>query len=1157
MGSYIHGLFGANGNQTQQPAAALRVTTSLQGVPLPWLLGGQQRLPANLIWYGGFYSVPAGGSGGGGKGGMFSSSGGGSGYNYFASFMLAACEGPDISAIEAIWINGGSNSLAAVSWATEFLGTYSQGLWSYGEALYPAQMLYYRGICHVDFANYPLYNSPSLPNFGIEPLSTNSYVIPGIPDGDPSVCWTKFFTDTYRGLGFPAARMGSLTNWQQYCIATGLVVSPVIAASSAASSFIADLLKATNSQARWSAGLLTVIPYGDTAITQGQLTTIPETHLVPAVASGYSYSYIPVTFVNQFVSDGGVKYVGSGIPLVAVSGYPAVGQYSRGGITPGVFGAAGTFSPGTYIFNPSDVGANIQITYTYAAVASYVPNNTPVYSLGLDNFLENQGTIGSGSSAKNSPVLIVRKPRDQMLNVIRTTYLDRTNLYNPVTLEVKNEASIQAFGRWRADSAKQFDFLCTAAAAQQSAALMLQREQIARTFQWTSPKEFILLDVMDLVQVSDPAQGLVSQTVRITEIQENADSSLTFTAEEFNGTATAPLYNIQPNSGYNSNYNSDPGLANPPIIFEPPDELGGGLVVWGATSGSNPAQWGGCNIWVSTDGGNNYVKVGGPVIGNSRMGVTTADFPTFPVSPIGQTIDATSTLSVNLTESLGTLASTSNAGAQQLATASYVGPISGGGEIVSYATATLGTPNNYALTYLVRGAYGSEDEIGDHPSGSYFARLDSGIFKYAFDQGLIGTTIYIKIQGFNIYQGGTQNLAECVAYPYTITGAALASALPTIQNVRTYYDVNLGFTVIDWDDISDFRPFKYQIRSGASFSAAITLGEVAHPPFRVPGDGTFWLSGVSQPTSGLTVYSENWVDVAISGAVVTQNVMLSIDLKALGWPGNFTGGLGIDHSINAIRTGAIGNILTDTNILTTTDILNYGGGSTSAGYYYPTGVFLDLGYITNASVAIAYKPTGVPVGQNILTITNILTTPDILGAAATEYIDVYPIINTAASAGGDLYALSPSDLYSVQYPDLYAAAGPAWNGWQKFSPGSYQTRFLDFGMYMLSEDSQITAYDLAFKITVTIPARIDQYSLTTSNSGTTAIVFKPTGASATAPFNGGASVGNLPAIQATIRNAQAGDQFVSSGLTLSGVNVEVVNSGSPVQRTIDLVVQGY
>ena len=110
---------------------------------------------------------------------------------------------------------------------------------------------------------------------------------------------------------------------------------------------------------------------------------------------------------------------------------------------------------------------------------------------------------------------------------------------------------------------------------------------------------------------------------------------------------------------------------------------------------------------------------------------------------------------------------------------------------------------------------------------------------------------------------------------------------------------------------------------------------------------------------------------------------------------------------------------------------------------------------------------------------------------------------------------------------------------------------------MLSEDSQITAYDLAFKITVTIPARIDQYSLTTSNSGTTAIVFKPTGASANAPFNGGASVGNLPAIQATIRNAQAGDQFVSSGLTLSGVNVEVVNSGSPVQRTIDLVVQGY
>ena len=112
MGSLFTGLFGKK--QTQQPASALRITTSLQGVPLPWLLGGQQRLPGNLIWYGDFFYESESASGGG-KGGLFSGSGG-SGYQYYASFVLAACEGPDIEAIVNIWNNGaaGANGVGGV-----------------------------------------------------------------------------------------------------------------------------------------------------------------------------------------------------------------------------------------------------------------------------------------------------------------------------------------------------------------------------------------------------------------------------------------------------------------------------------------------------------------------------------------------------------------------------------------------------------------------------------------------------------------------------------------------------------------------------------------------------------------------------------------------------------------------------------------------------------------------------------------------------------------------------------------------------------------------------------------------------------------------------------------------------------------------------------
>src|SRR5581483_6070945 len=102
----------------------------------------------------------------------------------------------------------------------------------------------------------------------------------------------------------------------------------------------------------------------------------------------------------------------------------------------------------------------------------------------------------------------------------------------------------------------------------------------------------------------------------------------------------------------------------------------------------------------------------------------------------------------------------------------------------------------------------------------------------------------------------------------------------------------------------------------------------------------------------------------------------------------------------------------------------------------------------------------------------------------------------------DLYALIPSDLYS--YPDLYAIGDYNWSGFQRFSPGTYQARALMFAMYLDTADPQTVAYDLQFAITITIPARVDTYAVTTSSSATTTITFQPTGAASPAPFNGGA-----------------------------------------------------
>ncbi len=60
-------LFGLNRpTQSVKPSAAMRIQTALQGTPIAILLGGQNRLPCNLIDYVDFEANPV--SNGGGKG---------------------------------------------------------------------------------------------------------------------------------------------------------------------------------------------------------------------------------------------------------------------------------------------------------------------------------------------------------------------------------------------------------------------------------------------------------------------------------------------------------------------------------------------------------------------------------------------------------------------------------------------------------------------------------------------------------------------------------------------------------------------------------------------------------------------------------------------------------------------------------------------------------------------------------------------------------------------------------------------------------------------------------------------------------------------------------------------------------------------------------
>ncbi len=411
---------------------------------------------------------------------------------------------------------------------------------------------------------------------------------------------------------------------------------------------------------------------------------------------------------------------------------------------------------------------------------TYTPDVTPVYSLGDDDFIVQESSVGMSSGVmpggpalrsaggsitggfNDDPVRITRSTPADATNSIQLECLDRSNSYNTGVVEAFDQAAIELYGVRRDGSLKARAIVDPINVAPIVAQLMLQRASLFRnTYTFRLGWKYCLLEPMDLVQITDARLGLSALTVRITAVEEDEEGTLSITAEDFfGGYSTAVLYPKQLGAGYVPNWSSPPGDINPPIIFEAPPALSsGGLEIWIALSGGR--NWGGAQVWISTDG-DSYASAG-TVTSPATQGTLISELPPHS-SP-----DATDPLSVDLTESQGQLGPVSPTDAANLLTLCYVG-----GELLAYQTATLTEPRKYELTTLYRGAYGTS--IIDHAAGAPFARLDGSIGRFPYPSSLIGQTIYLKFASFNIVGGGLQSLDLVPAFPYMIRGVGQSSS---------------------------------------------------------------------------------------------------------------------------------------------------------------------------------------------------------------------------------------------------------------------------------------------------------------------------------------------------------------------------------------------
>ncbi len=965
----MSGLFKSGGSSTASTVVytGLQVQTAVSALPIPIVLG-RYKIAPNVIWYENFQAIPVG-SGSGGKG--FGGGGSGSGqYDYTAAVILAICEGPIIG-IDEIWRGQSVYTLAELGLSL-FLGTTPQTTWSYLTAAYPTQAEAYQGTAFVCSSDYDLSSAATLDNHNFEVQGPfDSSGINGV-DADPAQIVNFFLTNAQCGVGFPSASIATSTlfgaggdaSYQTYCAGVGLALSVGLTDQETASSILARWLNLTNTAAVWSGGQLKFIPYGDTATIAGSVNTAGITIDVPAANTFITpQPTIYVAPAAAFVADLGVTYQSTGAPLTKIgSGTPSTGQYL---VSPA----------GTYVFSVGDENVGVNIAYQYTTGANFVPNVTPIYDLGDDDYMVEDG---------QDPLQVDRSDPYEANNVWRVEIAERANAYNLTPVEARDQNAIELFGMRIAGTVTAHE-ICDPQVGLISAQLMLQRAvYIRNTYKFRLSWEYCLLDPMDLVTVTDALIGLTKAPVRITDIEEDENGYLEVTAEEFpQGVASATLYATTTPTNNPLNRNVSPGGINTPIFCEPTDEFAGGNIIGIAVSGQNPSLYGGSNVYVSLDGGNSFDFIG--VAKPATMGVTTADLPTVSVNATGQTVDTVNTLAVDLTESAGVINQTSDAAALSLATPCILNE-----EIICYGNAALTAANKYNLTYLVRGAFGSESDIVDHPAGTPFALLNSNIFDYEFAQNLIGSTIMFKFQPFNVWEGGMAQIADCPEYPYVIQGLALASPLPNVTNLRTSFEA--GFEKIFWDEIDDFRSgIMYEWRQAGNtndWDSALPLRSQAHPPFVAQGNGTFLVKARCQPTAGLIVYSETAAAITVAGNQLSINLLASWDEKATGWKGWFDNGIGVDGA--DLRLGGSGNILGINPLLVSANA----AAAVSSGNAIP---FTSISTSVAVGMAVADTTTAnvITSGATVQSIAENLQDYGSVATAATLFADYGSVATTA------------------------------------------------------------------------------------------------------------------------------------------------------------------
>jgi hypothetical protein len=700
----------------------LQVNTAVQVLPIP-IIYGTPRVNLNLIYYNG-YNVQQQKQSSGGKGVLTGGKGGSSTTEYFATLIMSIGEGT-ISGVRAIYQDQAvyTPSNFPSNGAYFYEGTDTQTAWDYIISNWPADARGYKDTSYYGFSNSQLDSSSTVPQLNVLPIG----ILAGSsPLNDSTITIT---TGQYDQNGNPISTLGPIP--LGYADADpGQVILDFLTNSRYGAGFPISLID-TTSLLTSAEGYLPA--YGDTAIS----TYCQAVGLAWSVVLNNAESANSI--LDRWTTNLVVAPVWNGEVLRFIP----------------YWNTSASANPGW--------GASAGIAKKY-----YVPNNTPIVQITLDQILQAEGQ-------DEDPITFSRKDPMEVYNTYRLDYRDRTNFFNDNVVEAKDEVHEELYGP-RVDNIGLANEYTLATYVNVSANAQLQRGiSVMNNYTFKLSPLWGWLEPMQIISIPDPANWGNYINVLIVSTEDDEDENVTVVAEYFAAGDAAPTIiptstTSPPNTGV-TNIPAQPSIA--PVIFEPTTGM---LTATGYTTpqyiiGSCGAvgdvadpYWAGCYIWLSLDDVN--FELQGEINGPSIIGSITSNFS-----------GSSGTLTVDLGESDGVLATVGSMAAS-LGKSLCILQDASGFELLTYSTSTMTGDFEFTLTGLYRGLYGTTQRLFGAGSKFLYVGTDANVFENPMPPQYIGQTVYIKLQSFNSYRNYVQDLSTCVSYAYRPIGPTPRPPVP-------------------------------------------------------------------------------------------------------------------------------------------------------------------------------------------------------------------------------------------------------------------------------------------------------------------------------------------------------------------------------------------